>query len=135
MENGEKFRTISISLKMVLKKSETFNKFKGGGGGDIKDKTKMHPPLAKPKGKNSSEIISIKSNKPGMVTIRSLVKKKFGPSINVIIIIVRSFIIKNFRRGWMITPIFFRKYSVNIGIVENYFLGRRSLAINWFEMK
>jgi hypothetical protein len=132
MENGGKFRTISISLKMVIKKSETFNKFKGE---DIKDKTKMHPPPTKPKGKNFSEIVSVKSNKPGMVKIRSLVKEKFELSINVIIIIVRSIVIKNFRRGQMITPIFFRKYSVNIGIVENYFFGRRSLSINWFKMK
>jgi hypothetical protein len=93
----------------------------------------MHPPPTKPKEKNSSEIVSVKSNQPGMVTIRSLVKEKFGPSINIIIIIIRRIIIKNFRRGRMITPIFFRKYSVNIGIVENYFFGRRSLAINFLD--
>jgi hypothetical protein len=115
MENGGKFRTISISLKLILKKSETFNKFKGE---DIRDKTKMHPPPRKPKGKNSSKIVSVKSNKPGMVKIGSLVKEKSGPSINVIIIIVRSItVIKNSRRRRMITPIFFRKYLVNICIV------------------
>jgi hypothetical protein len=107
MENGGKFGT---NLVMVLKKSETFNKFKGK---DIKDKTKMHPPPRKPKGKNSSKIVSVKSNKPGMVKIGSLVEEKFGPSINVIIIIVRRItIIKNFGRGRVITPIFFRKYFV-----------------------
>jgi hypothetical protein len=133
MENGGKFGIISISLKMALKKSETFNKFKGE---DIRDKTKMHPPPRKPKGKNFSKIVSIKSNKLGMVKIGSLVKEKSGSSINVIIIIVRSItIINNSRRGRMITPIFLRKYPININIVENYFLGRRSLAINWFEMK
>jgi hypothetical protein len=96
----------------------------------------MHPPPRKSKRKNSSKIVSVKSNKPGMVKIRSLVKEKFGPSINVIIIIVRRItIIKDSGRGWVITPIFFRKYLVNICIVENYFLGNRSLAINWFEMK
>jgi hypothetical protein len=45
MENGGKFGTISISLKMVLKKSETFNKFKGK---NIRDKSKMNPPSRKP---------------------------------------------------------------------------------------
>jgi hypothetical protein len=133
MENGEKFGTISINLEMVLKKSETFNKFKGNY---IRDKTKMHPPPRKPKGKNSSKIVSIIRNKPGMVKIGSLVEEKFGPSINVIIIIVRRItIIKNSGRGRVITPIFLRKYFVNISIMENYFLGNRSLAINWFEMK
>jgi hypothetical protein len=117
MENRGKFGTISINLKMVFKKSKTFNKFKGE---DIRDKTKMHPPPRKPKGKNSSEIFSFKSNKPGMVKIGSLLKEKFRSSINVIIIIVRRVIIKNSRGGRVITPIFFRKYFVNISIVENY---------------
>jgi hypothetical protein len=44
MENGGKFGIISIGFKMVLKKSETFNKFKGK---NIMDKSKMHPPLRK----------------------------------------------------------------------------------------
>jgi hypothetical protein len=39
MENGGKFGT------MVLKKSETFNKFKGK---NIRDKSEMHPPPRKP---------------------------------------------------------------------------------------
>jgi hypothetical protein len=46
MENGGKFGTININLKMVLKKSETFNKFKGK---NIRDKFEMHPPPRKPK--------------------------------------------------------------------------------------
>jgi hypothetical protein len=83
MENGGKFGTININLKMVLKKSETFNKFKGK---NIKDKSEMHPPPRKPEGKNPSEIILIKSKKPGMVKIGSLVKEKFGLGINIIII-------------------------------------------------
>jgi hypothetical protein len=68
---------------MVLQKGELSISLRGGGGGDIKDKTKVHPPPGKPKGKNSSKIVSIKSNKPGMVKIRSLVKEKSGPSINI----------------------------------------------------
>jgi hypothetical protein len=45
MKNGGKFGTINISLKMVLKKSETFNKFKRK---NIRDKSEMHPPPRKP---------------------------------------------------------------------------------------
>jgi hypothetical protein len=132
MENGGKFGTINISLKMVLKKSEIFNKFKGK---NIRDKSEMYPPPRKPEGKNPSEIVSVKSNKPGMVKIGSLVKEKFGPSIYIIIIIVRNFTrTKNSRKGRVISPIFFRNYSININIVKNYFLGNRSLAINWLEM-
>jgi hypothetical protein len=88
MENGGKFGIISIGFKMVLKKSETFNKFKGK---NIMDKSKMHPPLRKPEGKNPFEIVSVKSNKPDMVKIGSLVKEKFGLSINIIIITVKNF--------------------------------------------
>jgi hypothetical protein len=75
MENGGKFGIISIGFKMVLKKSETLNKFKGK---NIMDKSKMHPPLRKSDGKNPFEIVSVKSNKPDMVKIGSLVKEKFG---------------------------------------------------------
>jgi hypothetical protein len=49
MENGGKFGTIKISLKMVLKKSKTFNKLKGK---NIGDKSEMHPPPRKPEGRN-----------------------------------------------------------------------------------
>jgi hypothetical protein len=48
MKNGGKFGTINISLKMVLKKSETFNKFKRK---NIMDKSKMHPPPTKLEGR------------------------------------------------------------------------------------
>jgi hypothetical protein len=78
----------------------------------------------------------VKSNKPGMVKIGSLVKEKFGPSINIIIITLRNFTrTKNSGRGRVIFPIFFRNYSININIVKNYFSGNRSLAINWLEME
>ena len=118
---------------MVLKESKAFNEFKRK---NIRNKSKMHPPPGEPEGKDSSKIISVKSNKPRMVKIGSLVKEKFGPSLNVIIIIVRNItIIKNSGRGRVITPIFFEKYSVNVNIVENYFLGNISLTVNWFEMK
>jgi hypothetical protein len=50
----------------------------------------MHPPSGKPKGKKFYGIFSVKSNKPRMVTIGSLIKEKFRPSINVIIIIVEG---------------------------------------------
>jgi hypothetical protein len=117
---------------MVLKKSETFNKFKEK---NIRDKSEMHPPSRKPEGKNPSEIILVKSNIPGMVKIGCLVKEKFGPSINIIIITVRDFTrMKNSNRGRVISPIFVRKYFININIVKNYFSGNRSLAINWLEM-
>ena len=70
-----------------------------------------------------------------MVKIRSLAKEKFGPSINIIIITVRNFTrMKNSGRGRVISPIFFRNYSININIVKNYFLGNRNLALNWLEM-
>ena len=81
MDNEGKFGAISINLKMVLKKSETFNKFKEK---NIRDKSKMHLPPRKLEGKNPSKIVLVKSNKPGIVKIGSLVKEKFGPSINII---------------------------------------------------
>ena len=113
---------------MVLKESKTFNEFKGK---NIKNKSKMHLPPGEPEGKNFSKI----SVKPRMVKIGSLIEEKFGPSLNVVIIIVRNIaIIKNSGRGRVITPIFFGKHFVNINIVKNYFLGNKSLAINWFEM-
>jgi hypothetical protein len=114
MENGVKFGTISINLKMVLKKSETFNKFKGK---NIRDKSEMHLPPRKPEGKNPSKIILVKCNKPKMVKIGSSVKEKFGPSINIIIITVRDFTrMKNSERGRVISPIFFRKTLLAITI-------------------
>ena len=113
---------------MVFKKSKTFNEFKGK---NIRNKFIVHPPPREPKGKNSSKIISVKSNKPRMVKIGSLIKEKFGPSLNVVIIIVRDIaIIKNSGRGRVFTPVFFGKHSINVNIVKNYFLGNRSLAIN-----
>jgi hypothetical protein len=70
-----------------------------------------------------------------MVKIGNLVEKKFGPSINIIIITVRNFTrTKNSGRGRVISPIVFRNYSISINIVKNYFLGNISLAINWLEM-
>jgi hypothetical protein len=132
MENGGKFGTIKISLKMVLKKSKTFNKLKGK---NIRDKSEMHPPPRKPEGKNPYEIVSVKSNKSGMVKTGNLVEKKFGPSINIIIITVRNFTrMKNSGRGRVISLIFFRNFSIKINILKNYFLGNRSLSINWLEM-
>ena len=117
---------------MVFKESKAFNEFKRK---NIRNKSKMHPPLRELEVKNSSKIISVKSNKPRMVKIGSLINKKFGPSFIVVIIIVRNItIIKNSGRGRVITPIFFRKHFVNVNIVKNYFLGNRSLAINGFEM-
>ena len=116
---------------MVLKESKTFNEFKGK---NIRNKSKMHLPPGEPEGKNSSKI-SVKSNKPIMVKIGSLTEEKFGPSLNVVIIIVRNIaIIKNSGRGRVITPIFFGKHFVNVNIMKNYFLGNRILAINGFEM-
>jgi hypothetical protein len=70
-----------------------------------------------------------------MVKIGSLVKEKFEPGINIIIIIVRNFTrTKNSGRGRVISPILFRNYSININIVKNYFLGNKSLAKNLLEM-
>jgi hypothetical protein len=107
MENGRKFGTISISLKIILKNIESFNKFKGK---NFRDKSKVHPPPGKPEGKNSSKIISVKINKPGMVKIGSLVEKKYGPSFNIVIITIRNITItKNSGRTRMVSPTLFQK--------------------------
>jgi hypothetical protein len=116
MENGRKIGTISISLSMILKKRKTINKLKGK---NIRDQTKMHPPSGKPKGKKSYGIFSVKSNKPRMITIGSLIKEKFGPSINVIIIVVGRIATKNFGNRRVITPIFFRENIINVSMVKN----------------
>jgi hypothetical protein len=132
MENGRKFETINISLKIILKNIEAFNKFKGE---NLRDKSKVHPPPGKPEGKNSFEIISIKINKPGMVKIGSLVGEKSRPSFSIVIITIWNItIMKNSGRR-MVSPIFFRNHSVKINTVVKYFLWNRSLAINCFKVE
>jgi hypothetical protein len=115
-----KFGTISISLEMSLKNVKGFKKFEGE---NLWDKTKVHPPLGKPEGKNSAKIIAIKINKPRMVKLGSLVKENFGPSLNIIIITIRNIkITKNSGRRRMISPIFFKNYFVKINSMEKYSL-------------
>jgi hypothetical protein len=133
MENERKFGTISTSPKIILKNIETFRKFKGE---NFRDKSKVLPPLGKPKGKNSSKIILVKINKPRMVKMGSLVEEKSGPSFNIVIITIRNItIMKNSGRGRMVSPFFFRNHSVKINIVVKYFLWNRNLAIKCFEVK
>ena len=68
----------------------------------------MHPPPGKPEGKNSSEVITVKINKPRMIKIKSLVNEKDGPSFNRVIITIRNItIIKNSERRRMVSLIFF----------------------------
>jgi hypothetical protein len=60
----------------------------------------VHPPPGKPEGKNSTKIIVIKINKPGIIKFGSLVKEKSGPSFNIIIVTVRNIkITKNLGRN------------------------------------
>jgi hypothetical protein len=108
---------------MSLKNVESFNKFERE---NLWDKAKVHPPPGKLEGKNSTKIIVIKINKQGMVKFGSLVKEKFGPRVNIIIMTVRNIkITKNSGRGRMISPIFFRNYSVKINTVEKVFSGKQ----------